>query len=327
MSSSRPLNPRTGSKSAPASPMTSRHHPPAPIRISAPVPSSHPQRTNSERRKPDRHSWRESIIRSPYPPGYKGKEAESRVGGGRADALLALVLYNRRTRVPIMKRMVIPGVARETEPEDTNSLFQRSTIHTNSGDFDDERLFKLIGAEYRRMRGGSSLPPLFHVRGVRDLGFLSFAKPSQLVKQDRGCQRRKTFPVNGDDGFAETELLILYQKPRLGRGEHAWVDWIARRPENNGVQVSEKIALELVEGWCVEKIAVAVLAVVVSSLLATALWTFLGVGGCTLCFLRQDQEGFRNAGGRLETGVALGILVLMLGWTGVGAWVLLSWLV
>ena len=41
----------------------------------------------------------------------------------------------------------------------------------------------------------------------------------------------------------------------------------------------------------------------------------------------EQNLGFRDAGGRVETGVVLGILALMFGWTGIGAWVLLSWLV
>lgn len=123
-------------------------------------------------------------------------------------------------------------------------------------------------------------------------------------------------------------MLALYRNPKLGRGEHAWVDWIGRRPENNGVMGSEKIALELVEGWCVRKIGMALVAVLLASALSALLWTFLGEGGCTLCFIRNEtQTGFRNAGGRLEAGAMLGLLVLSLGWTAVGGWVFLSWLV
>lgn len=37
--------------------------------------------------------------------------------------------------------------------------------------------------------------------------------------------------------------------------------------------------------------------------------------------------GYKGSGGRVETGAVLGMLVLMFGWTGVGAWLGLSWLV
>lgn len=91
---------------------------------------------------------------------------------------------------------------------------------------------------------------------------------------------------------------------------------------------SENIALELVEGWCVLKIGMALVAVLLVSAFSASLRTFLGARGCALCFLRNEtQTGFRNAGGRLETNAMLGLLVLLLGWTAVGGWVFLSWLV
>ena len=97
------------------------------------------------------------------------------------------------------------------------------------------------------------------------------------------------------------------------------------------------MALELVEGWKVSRIAVALAVVVVLSLVGTLLWTFLGIGGglrlqneARVGFpveLKMVSAGFRQAGSRVQTGVVLGVLVLLLGWTVVGAWMLLSWLV
>lgn len=356
MSSSRPSNPQTTveTRSSLPSPMTSRHPPPTPIKIYNVTPGTGMRRMHSDRRK-TRTSWRDSIVRSPgfirspgivrptsivrsprqkeeAPPTPSVIEPRSATGSRkRGDAILALVLFNRRTRVPIFRRIAIPG---RKKAVDSPTSPQKSPGSNSSTDpqreFDDERLFKLIRAEYGRMRGTTyhTIANLFRARDVRDVGFLSFSKASQLLKSDRGSQRRKTFPVSGDDGFAESEMLALYRSPKLGREEYAWVDWIGRRPENNGVMGSEKIALELVEGWCVRKIGMALVAVLLASVLSALLWTFLGAGGCTLCFLRNEtQTGFRNAGGRLETGLMLGLLVLLLGWTTVGGWVFLSWLV
>ncbi len=73
------------------------------------------------------------------------------------------------------------------------------------------------------------------------------------------------------------------------------------------------------------KIVGAVASVVLLSILATLLWVFVGVGSQLPG--TEVSMGFRDAGGRVETGVALGAFVLLLGWTGVGAWVALSWLV
>ena len=147
------------------------------------------------------------------------------------------------------------------------------------------------------------------------------------------AEEGSSFLMNGEDGFLETKLLSLYRKPSLGRDKHELVEWIARLPENSGRRNSTqgKFALELEDGWWVEKIGLAALAVLVLTLLATLLWNFLGVGSHYgdlkfLCRSRGCHDGFRGAGGRVETGAVLGALVLMLGWTGVGVWVFLSWL-
>lgn len=216
-----------------------------------------------------------------------------------------------------------------TGAENPSSDEQPTSTPTLRNGFDDEMLFELIRAEYSRMRG--LFGNLVSARNVRNLGFLSYTKGSQLVKQDKGV-RRRTFAVDGDDGFAETELLAFYRRPKLGRGEHRWVDRIERLEKNSGGGDSrEKVALELVEGWCIWKVALALLLVVLASLAAALLWTFLGLGGSGYlkchCRLRNNQDGFRGAGGRVETGAVLGTLVLLLGWTGVGGWILLSWLV
>lgn len=244
-----------------------------------------------------------------------------------AEANLMLVLYDHRSRVPRVGKVAVP-VTGATGAENQNSDERPKSTPTTQ--FDDEMLLKSIRAEYNRMRGLFGI--FISSRNVRDLGFISYAKGSQLVKQDRGACR-KTFPVNGGQGFAETELLAFYRRPKLGRGKRGWVEWIERLPENSGGEnLREKVALELVEGWCIRKIALALLLVMVVSLAATLLWTFLGAGGnfryfkCH-CRLRKIEEGFRGAGGRVETGAVLGALVLFLGWTGVGAWALLSWLV
>lgn len=231
--------------------------------------------------------------------------------------------------MPRVGTVVMP-VTGTTGAGNPNPDEQPKSTPTLKKTFDDEMLFKLLRAEYSRMRG--PFGTFISARNVRDLGFLSYTKGSQLVKQDRGA-RRKTFLVNGGDGFAETELLALYRRPKRGRGEHGWVEWIKRLPKNSGTENSkEKVALELVEGWCIWRISLALLLVVVASLVAVLLWTFLGVEGkyqflnCN-CRLRKGQEEFRGAGGRVEAGAALGVLVLLLGWTLVGGWVLLSWLV
>ena len=319
-----PQQPPHGTDSHRSPPRTPRSRPTS-LLISRALPGSHardPAKINAKHR-----SWRESIVRSPYPLGYQKQMEKAAQAEDGVEAILTLMLYDHRTRVPRMSKVVVP-VTGGTGTENPNSDEQPKSTTSTKG-LDDEMLFKLIRARYRRMRGLFRIS--ISVRNVRDLGFLSYAKGSQLVKQDGGA-RRKTFPINGGEGFAETELLALYRKPKLGRCKHRWVEWIQRLQENSrGEDPRGKVAVERVEGWCIRKIAFAFLLVVVASLAATLLWTLLGVGryGSFLCHcrLRKSQDGFRGAGGRVEAGAVLGALVLLLGWTGVGAWILLSWLV
>lgn len=132
------------------------------------------------------------------------------------------------------------------------------------------------------------------------------------------------------------------------------VNFVAQLPQNSKYDARrhgrDNVAVEFVEGWSVRRIALAVILVVVLSVAATVLWTTFGVeasfvarGGSSSgdgsgngngedVFggkgTREALEGgFRGAGTRVGTGVLLGLLVLFLGWTGVGAWVVLSWLV
>ncbi|KAL8632973.1 hypothetical protein Q9189_001227 [Teloschistes chrysophthalmus] len=98
----------------------------------------------------------------------------------------------------------------------------------------------------------------------------------------------------------------------------------------------ENVALELLEGWHLPLIASAICLTLILSLLTTLLWIFLGVDGAVALRnearvgmgvgLEMGRSGFRGAGDRVGTGVGMGVLVLMVGWTGVGGWVLVGWL-
>ena len=132
--------------------------------------------------------------------------------------------------------------------------------------------------------------------------------------------------------FVEEQLLRLYQSPSEGKGRRQWVEWVNSLPENADRESSsgEKVAVEFVEGWDGTRIALTIVTVVIASILAMFLWVFLGPGGQEVNTshggLSQEYVGYDGGGGRLAGGVVLGVLVLLIGWTGIGAWILLSWL-
>ena len=141
---------------------------------------------------------------------------------------------------------------------------------------------------------------------------------------------------SSDDSFIEERLNAMFRRPKLGRRDHEWTKWVSRLPgntKNEHVSGSEeKIAIEIIEGWSSPRIALAVAATLLLSLAATLLWIFLGVESTSFVspgppdYAGQPWQLTDSTGSNVLTGVALGMLVLLFGWTGVGAWVLLSWL-
>ena len=106
-------------------------------------------------------------------------------------------------------------------------------------------------------------------------------------------------------------------------------------PRDSGVEVDElereveqyePAGLEFVPGWAVGRIVAAVVVVIFLAVVAAMLWTLLGLPRKDLETLPgYGDTGFRGAGGRVETGCVLGVLVLIVGWTGIAGWVWLSW--
>ncbi|KAL8726379.1 MAG: hypothetical protein Q9181_006074 [Wetmoreana brouardii] len=290
---------------------------------------------------------RDSIVSTPYPLGYKGRksgdeEELARSGSGiepekkvsKDEAMIVLVLYSRSSNTPTIRKVVLPETKQQTIFDDDEKKPPFRALM--KVDFDDEKLFQLIKKEYARMRG--VVKGFASARRVHGINLLGYHRLSQLASREHRPSRRKTFRVY-DDIFTEQRMMDLWTSPTKGRNKHEWVDWIRTLPRHTeGLHaVEENVALELVEGWKVRKIAFVFSLVLVLSMLATLLWTFLGIDGGVILqndamvgfpvALRMKSAGFRGAGTRVGTGIALGVLVLLLGWTAVGAWILLSWLV
>lgn len=91
--------------------------------------------------------------------------------------------------------------------------------------------------------------------------------------------------------------------------------------------------LEFVLSWSWKRIVTALVLVLLVSVAAALLWIFLGtsvrteVGMYSRIPTIAIGEGFRDAGDRVSTGVVIGICVLLLGLTGIGGWLGVSWLV
>ena len=332
-------------------------NPVSPTQQLAPVPPQQPKRSVSFPPmppqldiRPQHRFLRQDIVSTPYPPGFQGRGTSlynsSEHGTMPAideapKSLLTLVLYSHGDSISKVKKIVIPTPP-ETALVDSIDDKKPPIKAVIRQDFDDEKLFKLIRSEYNSMRG--SLRRLASARTMRSMNLLAYHSTSELVSKHAKPMHFRH--QDNDDHLAEARMLDLFKKPKLGKRHHEWVEWVTTLPENSNIESvdNERIALELVEGWSTSKFLAAVVAVLVCSLTITLLWIFVGVGGNTLGFESSNVNlpggltgsnaatvespiGYKGAGGRVGSGVGLGILVLMFGWTSIGAWILLNWLV
>ena len=273
--------------------------------------------------KPGHRFLRQSIISTPYPHPERTANSKFSVSSTtERDSVITLCLYSNNSPAPKLSRIVIPA-------DRASGLVTDSTEkqrHNARRDFDDEKLFRLIRTEYAMMR--SPFHRYGSLRRLQSFNLSSYRDFAQHASRWQRLAHTKTFSLV-DEGFDQESMLKLYLRPQAGKGRHQWVDWVLSLPSrlSGGRRSSEgeNIVLEYVEGWCVAKIAAAVASVVVLSMLATLLWVLVGVGGQQVG--TRASTGWRDAAGRVEAGVALGAFVLLLGWTGVGAWAVLNWLV
>ncbi|USW56482.1 hypothetical protein Slin15195_G098010 [Septoria linicola] len=169
------------------------------------------------------------------------------------------------------------------------------------------------------------------------------------------------------DSFSEENLLELFRKPKLGRGKFAFVQWArsaagtnktccgggdhatAAAPPGPDTEVAESsdeadllddhhhhlshfhiqpktVHLEFILHWSARRISLALLFIILLAVAACLLWIFLGKQSAP----GPDPivtAGFRGAGDRVGTGLLMGVMVLLVGLTGLGGWLGLSWLV
>ena len=244
---------------------------------------------------------RERVLSTPYPVDGGG--------GRRGNVLVYLRLRGRGGEVGVgVGSVVVPEGRRKGKGGDEGMAGEEGKAA-----FDDRELFLLLRKEYTRRRGWGRV--LMGARRVREVRLR--VGSSAVDGMDGGCDDE---PFDGHGGITSLHSTWLFRSPNSGKGAFDCVDFITN------TSTHDTVTFELVEDWSVARIALATGAVVAASLVATLLWVFLGTGGGGLGGgLDGAGMGFRGVGERVEAGVVLGVLVLLVGWTGVGAWVGLSW--
>jgi hypothetical protein len=134
----------------------------------------------------------------------------------------------------------------------------------------------------------------------------------------------------------EHALTKLLQRPSSGRGRttctRALNNLMETQEEGNSSRTNRTLGLEVIDSWNATRIGISIIFVLLLSIAATILWVTLGIGWSEQAIgndgLSVDSSaGWRNAGNRVTGGSMLGLLVLLLGWSFIGLWVALSWLI
>ncbi|QDS71859.1 hypothetical protein FKW77_010006 [Venturia effusa] len=210
-------------------------------------------------------------------------------------------------------------------------------------DFDDYLLFTELVHSCARLTG---LCRYFSARTLRTI------RPRRNIENQSEC-------------FSEEEMMRCFARPGRGKGRYAWVRWVhlissyprlsengkdGKEEQGDGAsafttpshQRLEQVTFDFILGWSPIRIIIALLFIVFLSLLTALLWIFLGTrvgsNGVRVALdasgqpaparlTPEDTAGYNHAGERVVGGILAGIFALMVGWTGVCGWIVLSWLV
>lgn len=295
-----------------------------------------------------RHPIPADIVRTPYPLTQEcvcGKDfGSSPVSGEAASRLPAttentLTLGIRRADSDAMRRvthLTIPA------SDDFSGTGEKDGDYT-ARDFDDAEFFRQLRARYRELSG------TMRFLSARSLKRIAVSGPaSRAVDAGYGWLHQPWSPRADAhrglrDVFSDEEILLHYRTPALGRSRYAFVHWarrlaaapLARTPQGrvNVEAVGERDlarkmdqpeGLAFVVRWSVLRIVVALVLVFVVSCAAVLLWVFLGRDTSAG---QQPHGGSRDAGDRVNTGVLMGMCILLIGVSGICGWLGVSWLV
>lgn len=232
--------------------------------------------------------------------------------------------------------------------------------HFATLDFDDMEFFRQLRYQYNHLLGS------YRWLSARSLSAITVSgTASQQADAGygwlHGTRSPRFLAAKGlSDTFSEEKLLMHFRDPKKGKSRFAWVCWAHRlaaapvssappsAPQTPGVgspfsartanrtsmirRAEHHEGLEFVVSWSWKRILVALTMVVMFSIAAALLWIFLGTdsraaGGAPVSGTGTAGAGYRDAGARVGTGVAIGICVLLIGVAGMGGWIGVSWLV
>lgn len=330
-----PRSPRNQAFSSPPSTSSKKVHV-----IPPPIDTSGPRR-----------SLPADIVRTPYP---FAPERVHRKDFGRNPPSAALTpppsfestltLSIRRCNPHSMRRvtsLIIP--ATNDFRAVRSSSYGEKDRHFRTLNFDDAEFFRQLRRCYRELSGPVRVLSARSLRRIIVSGPASKAADAGYGWLHQPRSPRVLAYRGLSDTFSEEKILQHYRKPPLGRARYAFVHWahrLAAAPPVPTPQADENIeatidrdlvrrmeqpeGLEFVVGWSVSRILLVFLSIVLLSMGAALLWIFLGRGTTGV----GSQHGYlKGAADRVVSGVVVGICVLLLGVSGMAAWLGISWVV
>lgn len=233
------------------------------------------------------------------------------------DHVIKLCLYSNNHSPPRVALVTIPSQRKVPEP--ANELVKKKK-NAKSSPFDDEELLARMHTEYKKLRG--SLRGLISLRELKNLSIVArFPASPSLTPQGSIVARRKL----EIEPLAQSQLWRSFRNPKLAHGRYEWMAMLRDfqpSPDDGHALLDETgaPAFEFVEGWNVTRIVALAGAALLASLAAGVLWIIFGLD-------EAGMRGLESVAARVETGVLLSGVLLMVGWSVIGGWVVLSWLV
>ncbi|KAH9825466.1 Transcription factor IIIC subunit delta N-term [Teratosphaeria destructans] len=294
-------------------------------------------------------SFPPDIVRTPYP--FTAEKIQRRDFGksppstssaetGCSESILTLSI--RRTNSYVMRRVTSLTIPASNDYSAIGSRGGEKQSQFKTTDFDDAAFFTQLRTCYHELTGATRL---FSARSLRRIAVSGPASKAADAGYDWLHQPRspRVLAYRGlTDSFSEEKILQQYLDPSLGRKRFAFVHWarrLAAAPPNQMPQVDDDSdqpvdadlvrrmeqpeGLEFVVGWSIKRIALALLLLIFLSIAIAILWIFLGKNTVS----GEARGGFRDAGDRVLPGMVMGICLLLIGLSGIGGWLGVSWLI
>ena len=251
-----------------------------------------------------RRSLPQSLIRTPYPfenESARHKDLSHMTEGLRTpktptsstESVLVLSIRpsttNGRRRVT---SMVIPASTTYSTIQTAGS--NEKDNHPRSLDFDDQEFFRQLQQAYSSLAGPWRFFSARSLKRIVVSGSASKAADAGYGWLHQPRSPRELAFKGLKDTFGEDTILAHYYRPAMGKSRYAFVQWAHRLAAAESVQtplkehermevegnlvrrIEQPEGLEFVLSWSILRLSLALLLVLVASIAAVFLWTFLG---------------------------------------------------